>query len=173
MLYLRCRVLNNDYIFSNLKLKFYRPQQYSPYGATLSADIYCLHTHMMSIYWARGGKFKSSESSPPPRYMVPSPWVFSLHIISWCFQKKIKTKQNKKQHKTSNFRTYDSWCWFVSVKFRYSASKHCLISVAVLQGIEQLEPCIIPFQEGKSQFTCQYKMNVLIAYAHNIIWHTH
>ena len=34
-------------------------------------------------------------------------------------------------------------------------------SVAVLQGIEQLEPCIIPFQEGKSQFTCQYKMNVM------------
>ena len=40
----------------------------------------------------------------------------------------------------------------------------------MLQGIEQLEPCIIPFQEGKSQFTCQYKMNVLIAYTHNITY---
>ena len=46
-------------------------------------------------------------------------------------------------------------------------------SVAVLQGIEQLEPCIIPFQEGKSQFTCQYKINVMIAYTRNIIRYTH
>ena len=43
----------------------------------------------------------------------------------------------------------------------------------MLQGREQLEPCIIPFQAGKSQFTCQYKMNVLIAYTHDIISHTH
>ena len=53
LFYLCSRVLNNNYIFSNLKLQFYGLQQYTPYGATLSADKYCLQTHMISIYRVR------------------------------------------------------------------------------------------------------------------------
>ena len=98
LFYLRCRVLNNDYIFSNLKLKFYGPQQYSRYGATLSTDRYCLHTHMMSINWARGWKFPSSLTyGAEPLSILTTQYKLMLSEKNQNKTKQNKTKNNIKR----------------------------------------------------------------------------
>ena len=71
LLYLCWRVLNNNYIFSHLKLQFYGLQQYSPYGATLSADKYCLTRFPFIEYEIGYEKFKSPFLNSP---LLPDIW---------------------------------------------------------------------------------------------------